>query len=59
MPRGVGLIIIKEIVKLLYDLISEIFIQAASDSSNTFGGSPPDCTVIVLQEVQQVLNDEF
>jgi len=59
MPRRVRLIVIKQVKKLLNDLISKVFVESPSNSSETFSSSSPYSTIIILQEIEQVLYNEF
>ena len=59
MPRGVGFIVVKEIMQLLNDLIREVLIQPACDSAETLRSRPPHGAILVFEGVQQVLNDEL
>ena len=59
MPCRLSLILIKQPMQLFHDLISEILIESSSDPAETFRGSPPDGTILVLEEIQHVLNDKL
>ena len=59
MPRSIRLRSPKQVVELLYNLVSEILVESHRDSANTLGSCPAHHVVVVFERVEQVLNDKL
>lgn len=59
MPGGVGFVGVEKVVELGNDLICKIFVQSPSDPTKTLSCGPSDGTVLVLERVKEVLDDEL